>query len=178
MKVAEVHQERAQHRGRRRPAGRSARSELPPGPGIPAPILLAKLKRDPIGFSQRCHAHYGPIFSLRMGILGQAVVLGDAASARDVFTADPATFGARANLIAALFPSGGALMTLDGDEHLRRRRLLLPAFHGERVTAWRGRVEAVARAGIASWPRDRPIKACEALRAIALDAILAVLVGD
>ena len=46
-----------------------------------------------------------------------------------------------------------SVLLLEGAEHLARRRLMLPAFHGERMRSYEGIVREAAERQIASWPQ-------------------------
>ena len=46
----------------------------------------------------------------------------------------------------------GSLFSLDGREHLRERRLLLPPFHGDRMKSYAGMIEEEAHREMAGWP--------------------------
>ena len=45
------------------------------------------------------------------------------------------------------------MLLLDGREHLSQRKLMLPAFHGERMRALVGVMEEVAEREVAAWRR-------------------------
>ena len=46
------------------------------------------------------------------------------------------------------------MILLDGDAHMRQRKLLLPAFHGEKMTALTGLMTEIAVEEIDGWPRE------------------------
>ncbi len=45
----------------------------------------------------------------------------------------------------------GSLFAMDGAKHLRERRLILPAFHGERMKSYEAIIEEEARREMDSW---------------------------
>ena len=45
-----------------------------------------------------------------------------------------------------------SVLLLEGDEHLARRRLMLPPFHGERMRAYEGIIAQLAAREIDTWP--------------------------
>ena len=56
-----------------------------------------------------------------------------------------------------------SVLLLDGPEHLRERKTLLPPFHGERMQTYGETIGAIAEAEVASWPRasrSRSARAC------------------
>ena len=58
-----------------------------------------------------------------------------------------------------------SVLLLDGAEHLRQRKLMLPPFHGERMRAYEQVMTEAADRAIDSWPVGR------AVHAAALDAV-------
>ena len=55
----------------------------------------------------------------------------------------------------ALLPVVGprSVLLLEGREHLARRKLMLPPFHGERMRAYEATVRDVVERDVATWPR-------------------------
>ena len=45
-----------------------------------------------------------------------------------------------------------SLLTLDGDDHMRQRKLLLPPFHGEAVQRYRDLIAEIAAREVERWP--------------------------
>jgi cytochrome P450 len=95
-----------------------------------------------------------------------------------VFRASPDELNA-GETKAALAPLFGSrsVILLDGSEHLRKRRLLLPAFHGERIQAYRAVVRDAADRAIDAWPVGRPFALLPSMRSLALDVIARAVFG-
>ena len=49
------------------------------------------------------------------------------------------------------------MLLLDEDRHLTQRKLMLPAFHGEKMEALRGLVTDVAGSEVDGWTTGSPI---------------------
>jgi len=109
---------------------------------------------------------------------GAVVAVSDPAAIRDLFTADPALLRAGA-ANAALEPVVGpeSILLLDGDRHMRRRRLVLPPFHGERLAGYAGDIARRTAQDLERWPVGRPFALEARMRAITLDVILTVVFG-
>jgi cytochrome P450 family 135 len=70
-----------------------------------------------------------------------------------------------------------SLLLLEGREHLARRRLMLPPFHGERMRAYEAIVrEAVVRE-VESWPEGEAFALHPRMQAITLEVILRAVFG-
>ena len=104
---------------------------VPPGPRLPRALQTVLWAARPIWFMQRARRRYGDVFTIRPYAFGRIVVLADPEHIKGVFTGDRDVFAAgKAN--AAMSPVLGShsLLTLDGERHLRQRKLMLPPFHG------------------------------------------------
>jgi cytochrome P450 len=70
-----------------------------------------------------------------------------------------------------------SVLTLDGPEHLRQRRLMLPPFHGERMRRYGDRMREIAARHVARWPVGEPFAVHRSMQAITLEVILRVVFG-
>jgi len=70
-----------------------------------------------------------------------------------------------------------SLLMLDGAEHLRHRKLLLPPLHGERMARYGDRMVRSTEETIATWPDSGQFPIHPHLQRIALDVILRVIFG-
>ncbi len=152
---------------------------LPPGPRSPALVQIARWIVQPLKLLDDCHRRFGDVFTWRAPNIGSFVVVADPALIKQVLTADPETLYAGKGNATLLEPMLGkhSMLTLDGAEHLRQRRLLLPAFHGERMRAYATAMRDISNASIDSWPTDRPFPLHEQMQAITLDVILRTVFG-
>jgi len=110
---------------------------------------------------------------------GRVVVLSsDPAVAREVLSGDPSLlFAGEGNVVLRPLLGPRSVLLLDGPEHLRQRRLLLPPFHGERMRAYGERMAAIAAEQVARWPRGAPFVVRDSMQAITLEVILRVVFG-
>jgi cytochrome P450 len=148
----------------------------------PAPILSPRRQAlgwifRPEAVMERARRECGDVFTLQLP-LGPIVAVADPALIRQVFTGDSDVLRAGEGN-APLEPVVGpdSLLLLDGARHLRRRRLVLPPFHGERLKAYTSTMAAITRADLATWPQDTPFPVEPRLRAITLAIILRVVFG-
>ena len=111
----------------------------------------------PVPFLERCRARYGKTFTINLAAQGPFVMVSDPDDLKAVFTADPDVLhpGEGARILEPIVGPTSILL-LDGDRHLSQRKLVLPAFHGDRMEALRGVVAEVAEREIAELaPRPR-----------------------
>src|ERR1700690_1587944 len=153
-------------------------AQLPPGPRLPASWQTILAWRQPTALLERCRARYGRRFTLR--VLGQPpfVVLSDPAEIEQVFKASPEVLhpGEGVRVIESLVGPNSVIL-LDEDAHLEQRRLMLPAFHGERMQRLTGVMSALAERELASWPREQAIPLHPRLQRLTLEIILRAVFG-
>jgi cytochrome P450 len=70
-----------------------------------------------------------------------------------------------------------SVLLLQGEEHIARRRLMLPSFHGERMRSYEAVVEEIVGAEIDSWPLGREFPIHARMQAVTLEVILRVVFG-
>ncbi len=152
---------------------------FPPGPQSPALYQIGRWVLQPLKLLRECHAKYGDVFTLRAPREGKFVIVADPDLIKQVMTADPATLLAGKGNASLLEPMLGrySLLTLDGADHLRQRRLLLPAFHGERMQAYASVMTEVSSTSVESWPMHQPFPLHTMMQAITLDVILRTVFG-
>jgi cytochrome P450 len=156
----------------------SSRAVLPPGPRAPALVQTARWVRQPVRYFEDCRDAHGSRFTMRLLFGPPLVSLSDPAEIKEVFGAPPDVLapGLGGKVLEPILGARSVLV-LDGDDHLRQRRLMLPAFHGERMTALTAVLEEVAAREIAAWPRDRPIELHPRLQGLTLEVILRAVFG-
>jgi cytochrome P450 len=70
-----------------------------------------------------------------------------------------------------------SVLLLDGEEHLRHRRLLLPPFHGRRMAAYESVVVRASDAEIDAWPVGEPFPLLPSMQSLTLHVILQAVFG-
>jgi hypothetical protein len=105
---------------------------LPPGPHTPAVINFTRFARHPLEVLTKWHARYGDIFTVRYTGFGAGVYIVDPNAIADLFRGDQSDLHAgEANSILEPAVGPHSVLVLDGAEHLRQRKLLLPPFQNE-----------------------------------------------
>jgi len=151
---------------------------LPPGPRAPAAAQTARWLLHPIELMESCRRRYGDAFSLTfLGFERPMVLLSDPEAIRALYS-EP-EHGLPPGRTIALRPVMGdrSILLLEGREHLQRRRLMLPPFHGERMRAYEDEIAAIAGAEIERWPLREPFALHPRMRAITFEIILRVVFG-
>ena len=156
----------------------SAPATVPPGPPLPAVFQTVALLAFRRAFLKACRRRYGDVVSLRTLFGPRFAVVFDPATVSEVFRAPPecARAGA-ANAAAEPLHGSSSLLLLDGAEHLRQRRLLTPAFHGERMRAYETPIREAADRAIDGWPVGEPFSLLASMQALTLDVIMRAIFG-
>ena len=151
---------------------------LPPGLRIPKVASTMMWMRNPLGLMDRCAKRFGEPYT--MGLVGfpPLVVTYRPETVKEIFADDGETFAAGKfnQSLAALIGERSVLM-LDGAEHLRHRRLLLPPFHGERMKAYGEVMLAAADAKIDQWSQGETFALHPHMQDITLRVIIRTVFG-
>src|ERR671920_292938 len=70
-----------------------------------------------------------------------------------------------------------SVLLLDGSEHLRQRKLMLPPFHGKRLKTYEQTMQDATDRAVDSWPLDRPFSLMPSMQSLTLDVILHTVWG-
>jgi cytochrome P450 len=152
---------------------------LPPGPSTPPAIQLVRWIRDPFGVLQNGAARFGDAFSLRLPFLPVPIVIvSHPLAVKDVFGLGPDQGHAgKANVVLKPLLGEHSLLVLDGAEHIRQRKMMVPAFHGERMHAYGQTMVDMSHASIETWPVGKSFPVHRPLQAITLQVILRTVFG-
>jgi cytochrome P450 family 135 len=160
-----------------RPAQGRHETEAPPT--MRGSVLLHTLRftLDPEGYFAAAQRRHGDIFTLR--VLGQRwVALAHPDAVKELFSHGPEEVDS-GDANQALSPVLGTrnLLLLDREEHLHRRRIVLPAFHGERMRAYEEVIRAAIRKEITDWPSGEPVAALPRMQALTFAVIMRCVFG-
>jgi len=153
------------------------RQNLPPGPRAPALYQGVGMWTRPLASLERCRARYGNRFTVRFPFTPPFVIIADPEQVKQIYTAPPDVLhpGAGARVLEPVVGKNSVIL-LDGDAHMEQRKLILPAFHGERMERLTGLVRDVTEREIASWGAGE-IALHPRLQALTLEIILRAVFG-
>jgi cytochrome P450 len=155
----------------------SSAATVPPGPRLPRILSGVAVLTRREAVLRRFRGRYGDAFTVNLPTFGRTVVVSSPDFVKQVFQAKPdvLAFGVRSPLGDVLGP--GSLFSMDGEQHLRERRLILPPFHGERMKSYEGIVEEEALREMDSWPTGREFQTLPSFMRITLNVILRTVFG-
>jgi cytochrome P450 len=151
--------------------------EVPRVP-LPKSLQTARFIVRPIPFMERWRAELGETFQASLFGPGELVFVSDPPSLKALFAADRVnTIAPGRNIILEPLLGAGSLLLQEGEEHLRRRKLMLPPFHGERMRAYEEVIVEATERAIASWPQGEEFALHPSMQAITLEVILRAVFG-
>ena len=158
--------------------GGSRQDGLPPGPRTPAAINVLRFMLRPIETLLGWQSRYGNVFTVRYTDFGTGVYVAEPEAIRELFTGDQSDLLAgEANSFMEPVLGPHSVLVLDGREHLRHRKLLLPPFQGSRVAGFREVIREVAEREVAVWRPGRRLTIRERMRALTFEVICRAVFG-
>src|SRR5438067_8578247 len=149
---------------------------LPDGPSTPRSIQGTLALIAPLHSMRRLRAHYGSAFMVNVPVFGRAMVISDPEEIKQLFMTSPEIAdNVSVNLGRVLGP--GSFFALDGEQHKRQRKLLVPPFHGRRLKPYEAIIEEEAVREMATWPDGREFATLDSMMRITLNAILRAVFG-
>jgi cytochrome P450 len=153
-------------------------TSLPPGPRMPQVLQTIGWWSRPTAFLERCRARYGKRFTIRLVGQSPFVMISDPDEIKAIFQAPPDVLhpGEGAHILEPVVGPNSVIL-LDEDAHMQQRKLLLPAFHGEKMQALSGAMAELAEREIDSWPLDEPLWLHPRLQRLTMEVILRTVFG-
>jgi cytochrome P450 len=151
---------------------------LPPGPRLPRTVQTVAWWTRTVPFLERCRARYGKRFTIRLVQSPPFVHHSEPEHIRAIFTAPAEALhpGEGAKVLEPVVGANSVIL-LDERAHLSQRKLMLPAFHGEKMQRLAGLMREVTEREVAAWPRGEAVALHPRLQALTLEIILRAVFG-
>ena len=151
----------------------------PPGPRWPVGVQSLLFGRYRHRWLPRLRRRYGDTFMVRIAPHNRRMVmLSRPEDIRTVFAGSTEIFHAgEGNAILGPVMGDHSVLLLDESEHMRIRRLLMPAFHGSALRGYRELITEISRDEVAGWPTEVPFRSHNRTTALTLEIILQVVFG-
>jgi cytochrome P450 family 135 len=151
---------------------------LPPGPSGPPIVHTIRWMRRPIEFLDSCRRRYGDAFSVTfIGFESPSVFISHPDAIRDLYRSHENRLPPGRTV--ALEPVMGrrSVLLLEGAEHLSRRKVMLPPFHGARMRAYEAVIAEAIHREIDSWPTGTAFAIHPRMQAVTLEVIMRAVFG-
>jgi len=165
------------------PAGPAEPGDLerlpaPPLHPLPRVLQVLRFNQRQIEFVFHARRKLGEVFRMSGVVAGEPVITSHPDHVRSLFTAkDPLVPSLTAESPLRPVVGGNSVLTAQGERHMRQRKLLLPAFHGEAIERYVAMITDVAEREIDRWPLGRAFSLAPRMQAITLDVIMAGIFG-
>ena len=151
---------------------------LPPGPWTPGIFNLLGWMADPTASFERAFREHGDLYTAKIPIYGTEVVVSHPDLVKQIFTGDPDVYNAgEANRTVAHVVGDRSVLVLDGREHRRERKLLMPPFHGERLGIYTDVMRGLTDDLIDALPLGSEVALLPHLQRLTFDVILHTVFG-
>lgn len=148
--------------------------------GIPPILQALRMNVRQSSFMRAMHREHGDVFRVDFhnDLVPEAVVISHPDHVKSLFTANPALAPSRTGS-SPLRPIVGesSVLTATGPRHMRQRKLLLPAFHGQAIAHYQEQIQAAADREISTWTTGQAFPLGPSAQAMTLDVIMAGVFG-
>ena len=147
----------------------------PPGPDLSRLAALRAFRSDPLGLLERLAA-YGDVVTIN--VPGSAAyLLNHPDLVRDVLVTGHRSFHKGPTIQAAKMLLGESLLTSEDETHLRRRRLIQPMFHHERIATYAASMVRFAERAAERWGDGEQVDIQAEMSALTLAVVGDTLFG-
>ena len=156
----------------------TAAGTLPPGPRLPRFLQTLGFLLVPARFVDTCRRRYGDVVTFSSLFDPRFVMVFEPELVKQIFRGSPERLRAgEANAVLGPVVGDRSVLLLDGAEHLRQRRLMLPPFHGERMRTYETVMREAADRMVDSWPVGEPFTLLPQMQSMTLDVIMSTVFG-
>jgi cytochrome P450 len=156
---------------------RAATVPFPPGDTNFSPTRTRRFMRDPLPMLLEAYERYGPVFTQRVFHNNVVFALGPEAN-HHMLVSNAQNFSWRHGHLGDLMPLlGDGLLTIDGEFHRKSRKIMLPAFHKDRVAAWDEVMQDEVNLALDGWHDAMELDVYEWTRTLALKIAMRALFG-
>ncbi len=151
---------------------------LPPEPKSSPLVQTLRWSFRPLPFMHECRERHGDAFSLRfLGFERPMVMISDPAAIKALYTERSHGLPPGREIVLTPIVGPRSVLVIEGTDHLAHRKLMLPAFHGERMRSYEPIVSEIVDAEIDSWPLGEEFAIHPHMQAMTLEVILRVVFG-
>ncbi|BAT56052.1 cytochrome P450 [Nostoc sp. NIES-3756] len=146
----------------------------------PAFLQRVQWVLNPIGYMENAVQQYPDIFTAQIiGFGNQLVFVNHPQAIQEILTNDRKKFAALGEYNELLQPLVGnySLFMLDGDRHRKRRQLVMPSFHGDRMRSYGDLIRDITKKVWHQLPKNQVFTARNVTQDISLQVILQTVFG-
>jgi cytochrome P450 len=154
------------------------RTALPPGPSAGPLAQTVAFHRDPLGVLRAAQARYGDVFTMRLLTARPVVVVAAPEEVGPLLHADPgAAHAGSARRTILPLASPRSVFGSDGAAHAAARTPVAGLFAPPAVAAQHDAIARIAERHALAWPRGRPVRLLERMRALVDEVFVRLMLG-
>jgi cytochrome P450 len=158
-------------------AERDAAVPFPPGEMGFSMRRTRRALKDPLHLLLEGYENYGPVFTMRL-FHGRVVFMLGPEANHHMLVSHAQDFSWREGHLGDMIPLlGDGLLTIDGDFHRRSRKIMLPAFHHDRIAALGDLMTEEVEGAMAGWRAGDELDLYSWTRHLAMRIALRALFG-
>jgi cytochrome P450 family 135 len=132
----------------------------------------------PIEYMDEARRRYGETFGVKfIGFKTPLYFTSDPAAAKVIYSNRKNTLPPGRNTVLEPVMGPRSILLLEGSEHMARRKLMLPPFHGERMRAYESVIQEVIDRETDSWPQGQEFRIHSRMQSVTLEVILRAVFG-
>lgn len=149
---------------------------------LTTPLIFQRIQwvADPVGYMENAVLKYPDIFDTKIIGSGKSFVfVNNPEAIQEILTNDRKKYTAPGELNGILRPLTGdySVFMLDGASHRKRRQLVMPSFHGDRMKSYGDLIVKLAEKVMNQFPVNQPFLARDAMQQISMQVILESVFG-
>ncbi len=149
---------------------------------LATPLIFQRIQwvADPVRYMENAVLKYPDIFGTKIIGSGKSFVFVNHPEAiQEILTSDRKKYTAPGELNGILQPLIGdySVIMLDGASHRKRRQLVMPSFHGDRMKSYGKLIVNLTEKVMNQFPVNQPFLAREAMQEISMQVILESVFG-
>ena len=149
-----------------------------PGPRLPRLLQTLLGVMRPLEARLGMRERYGAVFRSNDAIAGEMFHIAERELIEQIFKWKPAQYNVgepRQVMEPVTGPS--SILLLDGERHLRMRKLMLPPFHGEAIAHYAELIEQITNREIDTWREGQTIRTRTVAQRITMEVIIRAVFG-
>ena len=151
----------------------------PKAKGIRQALRILRLILKPTKYMDDSVRRYGPMFQIGGESSPPLVYVGEPAVVKEIFALDDdKVITGEGNGVLATMVGQQSILLLDGPAHKRKRKLLMPPFHGEQLRAYGQLICDITRDISADWQPGQTVVARPPIQNLTLGVILQAVFGQ
>ena len=160
------------------PDGMSTSASDVPGPRIPRPLQTVLGVVWPVKARLAMRERYGKVFRSNDAIAGELFHVADRDLVEQMFKWKPAEYNvSEPRQVMEPVTGPSSILLLDGERHMRMRKLTLPPFHGEAIARYSELIEEITNREIDSWRPGQTVRMRSVAQRITMDVIIRAVFG-